>query len=121
MGTPESKTNYYETQHLHEIPEEKHVYPYIKWVVALIVGFIFSLALMVMMTAQIIEKSSSGIDLVFNSFFVYTGGFILLQNASESLLMFILATIYYFVFFTLVGLVIGSLVEWLVTMIARSS
>jgi hypothetical protein len=121
MSEPQSKTRYRERTRHHTAPQAPHQYPYIKWVVALITGFIFSLALMVLITAQIIEQSGAGVDLVFNSFFLYTGGLVLLQNASSSIIMFVLATGYYFIFFTLIGLIIGVIVEWLVKMIARSS
>ncbi|MEX0930312.1 MAG: hypothetical protein WDZ79_01395 [Candidatus Paceibacterota bacterium] len=85
-----------------------------KWIVALIVGLLSSLVMMTLLVAQLIEDAGIvGEDLVFTNFFVYTGGYILLQNMGDSMLMFLLTTAYYFLFFTLIGLIVGFIIEWL--------
>jgi hypothetical protein len=117
---PETRhTTHQETTRSHEPPAhyQHKAHPYVKWIIALIVGFLFSLAFMVLIVAQVVKQAGIGTDLVFDSFFVYTGGFILLQNAGNSILMFVLATIYYFLFFSLIGLIVGFIVEWLINII----
>jgi len=83
----------------------------VKWVIALIIGLASSLVMMTLIVGQVIEQGALGTDLVFSSFFVITGGFIFLQNASIG--SFILGTIYYFIFFTFFGFIIGWIAEWL--------
>jgi len=116
--TETTHTVHQETNHEHEVSANNHqAHPYIKWIVALIMGFLFSLAFMVLIVSDAVQQAGQGTDLVFNSFFAYTGGFVLLQHAHQSIMMFVLATMYYFLFFSFIGLIMGFIVEWLVSII----
>ncbi|MEX1028075.1 MAG: hypothetical protein WD049_08750 [Candidatus Paceibacterota bacterium] len=96
-------------------------HPAIKWIVALIIGLFSSLVMMTLLVAQLIEEAGIvGEDLVFTNFFVYTGGYILLQNMGNSILLFTLTTVYYFIFFTLIGLIVGFVIEWLTKIIKKN-
>lgn len=88
-----------------------------RWIIALIFGLASSLVMMTLLVAGLIEQAGIGQDLVFNSFFVYTGGYILLDHIQGSIPLFITAVLYYFIFFTFIGFVIGSIVEYLLKII----
>ena len=107
------------TKHHHHRTAEAH--PALKWIIALIVGLASSILLMLLIVAGLIEQAGGVGEgtLVFKSFFAYTGGLVLLQSAGESMLMFVLATLYYFLFFTLFGLILGLIVQWLIRIIRR--
>jgi len=106
-------------QHHHHNTAGAH--PALKWIIAMIVGLLSSVLLMMFIVAGLVQQADGvGTTLVFKSFFVYTGGLIHLQQASQSIMMFVLATLYYFVFFALIGLIIGYIVEWLAGIIRRN-
>lgn len=108
-----------EIQHHHHNTAGAH--PALKWIIAMIIGLISSIIFMLLLVAGLIEQAGGiGTTLEFKQFFVYTGGLILLQQAGNSILMFVLATLYYFTFFALIGLIIGYIVEWLVGIVQRS-
>lgn len=114
------KTTHHTSEITHNHPHSKGSHPALKWIIALIIGLLCSLVLMLFIVADLIQQAGGiGTDLVFRSFFLYTGGLVLLQQASESILMFLAATAYYFVFFTLIGLIIGYIVEFLVKTVRR--
>ena len=91
--------------------------PLARWIIALIFGLASSLIMMTFFVAGIIQQTGIGQDLVFNSFFVYTGGYILLNNISNSIALFISAVLYYFIFFTFFGYILGSVVEYLLRIV----
>jgi len=106
-------------KHHHHNTGKPH--PALKWIIAMIVGLLSSILLMMSIVIGFIEQADSiGTTLVFKSFFLYTGGLILLQQAHGSIFMFIVATLYYFIFFALVGLIIGYITEFLVALVNRN-
>jgi hypothetical protein len=88
-----------------------------RWIIALMFGMSSSLIMMTLLVAGIVQQTGFGQDLVFSSFFVYTGGYVLLDHIQGSIPLFITAVLYYFIFFTFIGFLIGSVVEYLLKII----
>lgn len=87
----------------------------LRWITALIVGIICSILVMGLLASGLIERSGDfGGDLLLSKFFVITGGFLFLGEGATSLEKFVGASLYYFVFFTIIGFAIGYFVEWLI-------